>query len=687
MPTLLLEVGTEELPASFVHSALEQWQTTIPNQLQDLGIPVERVRVLGTPRRLALILEGLPERQPDRLELIKGPPAQGGDGQGSWSAAAQGFARKQGVDLTDLKVQQTDKGAFVFAHKRTAGQGIAAVLTPILPTWITGLKGERLMRWGSGDLKFPRPIRWLVCLLGDQVLPLRLENLLADRLTWGHRVLHPQPIALAQAEDYETALQQAGVIPDPDRRRTQIQTQVQTLADKVGGIPGIPEELLGEVTQLVEWPNGVLGQFETRFLGLPPALITMVMTRHQRYFPVYDAAHPDRLLPYFVTISNGDPAKAEVIAAGNSRVIRARLADADFFYREDQKIPLADRVPQLAKVTFVEELGSLRAKVERIEQVAEGLGLALGLEEGLRAEVRRTAHLCKADLVTQMVYEFPELQGVMGADYARRQGESDQVAQGIADHYAPHPTTITGAVVGLADRLDTLVGLFHLGRIPSGSSDRFALRRAANTVIQILWERQWRLSLLESLELARQAYGIPVVPESLLEFFGQRLRALLQDERGFAYDLVNAVLPETDAPLRQQALADPLQLLERAQTLHHWRQSGLLAQVYAAVTRCVRLANQGSLGLEVWDPQGVVDRLSQPAEEALFRACRALAATMGDLEALGQALVQLAPVVEQFFQEVLVMDPDPQLRQQRLNLLGIIRNHSRRLGDWLALVM
>ncbi len=684
MATLLLEVGTEELPASFVRSAMEQWQSLIPNQIQELGIPAASLRLFATPRRLAVLLSQLPERQPDRLEILKGPPAQPGDGQGSWSAAAQGFARKHGVSLGELQIQTTEKGAFVFAQKRTAGKPLADVFLPLLPSWITSLKGERLMRWGAGELKFPRPIRWLTCLLDDQVLPIALENVVADRLTWGHRVLHPQPIALSHAEDYEQALEQAGVMADPHKRQELIHKDVVQAARNQAGYAWIPENLLAEVTQLVEWPTAVVGQFDPLFLDLPAPVITMVMTSHQRYFPVY--ADPDytQLLPYFITVSNGDPDKSAGIAAGNSRVIRARLADADFFYREDQKTPLQDRIPQLAKVTFVEELGSLADKVNRITQLCQGLGDLLHLDGATQALIQRTAQLCKADLVTQMVYEFPELQGVMGSDYARLQGEHPLVAQGIAEHYAPHPTSITGAVVGMADRLDTLVGLFHLGRIPTGSSDRFALRRAANIVIGVVVQQQWHLSLLDSLDLAKTAYGIPQIPESLLEFFSQRLRAFLQEE--FTYDVVNAVLPEADLELRQVALGDPLHLLARAQTLQTWRENGTLATLYASVTRCVRLANQGSLAHDIWDPDAVVKALHLPAEQALWSACRRLPAT-NNLEELGQAFATMVPEIERFFAEVLVMDPDPEIRSQRLNLLGIIRNHSRRIGDWLALVV
>ncbi|GAB4217364.1 MAG: glycine--tRNA ligase subunit beta [Synechococcales cyanobacterium] len=693
MSTLLLEIGTEELPASFVDSAIEQWQQMIPSALHERGIPAPAIHIWGTPRRLAVLVSDLPAKQPDREDMVKGPPASLGFQEGQWTAAALGFARKQGVTADDLRIEDTDKGAFVFAHKQHMGQALADVLLPILPGWITGLKGERLMRWGSGELKFPRPIRWLVCLLDQQVLSFTLEGIPTDRRTWGHRILAPAPLDLATAEDYAPALRAAYVEVDPQARLRQIRSGVEQVAASVGGVADIPEALLTEVTQLVEWPTAVVGRFDPPFLTLPAALITMVMVTHQRYFPVYDAAQPQYLLPYFITISNGDPAKSEAIAAGNSRVIRARLADAAFFYREDQKTPLEQRVEQLAKVTFVEELGSIYDKVKRLQTLAQDLATILNVPSVQHRLIQRTALLCKADLVSQMVYEFPELQGVMGADYARREQEDPLVVQGIEQHYwplgagDPLPETITGAVVGLADRLDSLVGLFHLGRIPSGSSDRFALRRAANMIILVIWQRGWALSLLTALQAAADAYGIPMT-ESLAThlhgFFQQRFRSLLSEEHHVDYDLINTVLPDGDSDLLLAALRDPAALLHRVHLLRTWRDNGFLATVHAALTRCCRLANQGSLPLDVLDPTGLVDpaTLTLPAEHNLWEACQTLAdhATQ-PLETLEPVFAAMIPVIDQFFTDVLVMDPDPIVRQNRLTLIGLIRNHTRRLGD------
>ncbi|MFQ3613563.1 MAG: glycine--tRNA ligase subunit beta, partial [Cyanobacteriota bacterium] len=563
MVAYLLEVGCEELPASFVDSALQQWQTGIPASLAEAHLQAEQMQLFGTPRRLAVLLQGLPNQQPDRTLEVKGPPAQIAYQDGQLTATGEKFAQKQGVDPNSLEVRQVGKGSFVFAVQKVRGRPTAAVIQELAPSWITGLSGERLMRWACGDLKFPRPIRWLVSLWDDQVLPLLLPThegntkpgLVAGRISQGHRVLGPGAVILKQAESYSEQMQAAGVSPDPAVRQASIQAEVAKLAAQVNGEAQIPLALLREVVQLVEWPTAVLGRFEPEFLRLPAAVIETVMITHQRYFPVRDRRDPQKLLPYFITISNGHPEQSERIGAGNSRVVRARLSDARFFYEEDLRIPLAEKVERLEAVTFAEGLGSMRDKVERIRQISRQIALALNLEPQDQVLVDRTAQLCKADLVTQMVYEFPELQGIMGADYARQDGEPEAVAEGIEQHYWPLgagealPTSLTGRVVGWADRLDTLVGMFRLGRIPTGSSDRFALRRAANSVVLIAWDAEWALDVNQLLQRLVQEYaeGDADTLRALQEFLAQRLQTLLQEEKQIDYDLVKAVLGDPES--------------------------------------------------------------------------------------------------------------------------------------------
>ncbi len=723
MAAYLLEIGCEELPASFVDSALQQWQTAIPASLAQAHLQAEQMHLFGTPRRLAVLLQGLPLQQPDRTLEVKGPPVQLAYQDGRLTPAGEKFAQKQGVDPASLEVRQVGKGSFVFAVQRVRGRPTAAVLQELAPTWITGLSGERLMRWGDGDLKFPRPIRWLVSLWEDQVLPLLLPlregnpqlSLRAGRVTQGHRVLSPGAVTLTHAEGYCQQLQQAGVSPDPAARQASIQAQVAQLAAQVNGEAQIPPALLQEVVQLVEWPTAILGRFEAEFLRLPAAVIETVMIKHQRYFPIRDRQNPEALLPYFIAISNGDPKYSEQIGSGNSRVVRARLSDACFFYAEDRRLPLAEKVDRLAAITFAEGLGSMRDKVERIRHISRLLATALQLDAQEQALVDRTAQLCKADLVTQMVYEFPELQGIMGAHYARHDGEPEAVAAGIEQHYWPLgagedlPTTLTGRVVGWADRLDTLVGMFRLGQIPTGSSDRFALRRAANSLILIAWDAKWSLNLNQLLQQLVQDYaeGDPKTLRALQEFFLQRLQTLLQEEKRIDYDLVRAVVgdPESlktlDASASEQshlplrALSHlPLTLL-RAEYLQHLRATGELAELYPTLNRCARLASQGNLDYSVLDPAAAVDpqQLQQAAEKELYAACQRIyeqgvgPALAGDFTPLVEAFQAAAPQVAQFFEAVLVMDPDPVCRTNRLNLLGLLRNQARLLGDMGAVVM
>ncbi len=725
MVAYLLEVGCEELPASFVDSALEQWRTGIPASLAEAHLQAEQMQLFGTPRRLAVLLQGLPTQQPDRVLEVKGPPAQVAYQDGRLTPAGEKFAQKQGVDPASLEIRQVGKGSFVFAVQRVRGRPTAAVLQELAPGWITNLSGERLMRWACGDLKFPRPIRWLVSLWDDQVLPLLLpthegnsmSGLVAGRVSRGHRVLGSQRVVLERAESYVRQMQAAGVSPDPAARAAHIQAEV---AKQVQGEAQIPPSLLQEVVQLVEWPTAVLGRFEPEFLRLPVAVIETVMITHQRYFPVRDSRDPEKLLPYFITISNGDPEQSERIAAGNSRVVRARLADARFFYEEDRRIPLAERVERLQAVAFAEGLGSMRDKVERIRHISRLIAAALNLDPQEQALVERTAQLCKADLVTQMVYEFPELQGIMGADYARQDGEPEAVAEGIEQHYWPLgagealPTSLTGRVVGWADRLDTLVGMFRLGRIPSGSSDRFALRRAANSLVLVAWEAGWSFdfnSLLQRVvqdyavrASGPQAFGEVHTLQTLQEFLAQRIQTLLQEEKRIDYDLVRAVVGDPEsvkaedpqkAELTLRALGNlPLTLL-RAEYLQHLRATGELADLYPTLNRCARLAAQGDLDYAVVDPAAAVDpgQLQEAAERELYEACQKVyrlgvePALRGDLVPLVEALQAAAPQVARFFEAVLVMDPDPLRRANRLNLLGLLRNQSRLLGDMGAVVV
>ncbi|MFN5955312.1 MAG: glycine--tRNA ligase subunit beta [Dolichospermum sp.] len=713
MPAFLLEVGTEELPAGFLSDAIVQWKSRIPHSLATHNLPDAVVEVYGTPRRLAVLITGLPSQQADREEEIKGPPAQAAFKDGQPTKAAIGFASKQGVDISALEIRPTEKGDFVFVNKQIPGRPIADILTELVPQWVWNLEGKRLMRWGHGDGRFSRPIRWLVTLLDGEILPLQLENgakiVKSNRISRTHRVLHPEPVSISHATEYVKTLASGFVNVPPENRGEIITNQVKAAAEKLGGYTPIYPELLAEVVNLVEYPTAVIGQFEEEFLKLPKEVITEVMVSHQRYFPVFKNAECQELLPNFITISNGDPTKSDIIAVGNGRVIRARLADGRFFYEADVSKPLESFLPQLEKVTFQEDLGSVRAKVERIVKNAEKISDQLQLNPIQSQNIQRAALLCKADLVTQMVYEFPELQGIMGEKYALASGEDPEVAKAIFEHYLPRnaddifPQTLTGQIVGLADRLDTLVSIFGLGLIPTGSSDPFALRRAANAIINITWLANLPINLQSLLEYTATNFAVDFrkdrmgLIKTLREFFFQRIRTLLQDEKQIDYDLVNAVLGENDPEYTERALVDLLDVRDRAIYLQKIRQDGTLDKIYETVNRSTRLAAQGNLDLETLEPQTLInpELFQKKSESAFYNALVELvpqtqaAQQNRDYQLLVTALTKIAPTVGTFFDgedSVLVMDPNPDIKQNRLNLLGLLRNHGRVLADFGAIV-
>ena len=712
MSDFLLEVGTEELPADFVSSAISQWQAKIPQSLSEEFVTPAAIEVYGTPRRLAVLIKDIPQRQPDREEEIKGPPAKAAFKNGQPTKAAEGFARKQGIAVSDLEIRDTPKGEFVFVKKQIVGRAVTEILQELCLQWITGLEGRRFMRWGDGELRFPRPIRWLVALLDSDVLPLELvngsETIKSDRTSRGHRVLHPQLVSIPQANAYVEAMGSAYVTVNLEARKQKIKEEIAAEASIVNAIPQINPDLLEEVANLVEYPTAVTGKFESEFLELPTEVITTVMVTHQRYFPIHQQDNPDTLLPNFITISNGDPASKSVIAEGNGRVIRARLADAQFFYKADCDEPLETYLPQLETVTFQEDLGSMRDKVDRIIDVANSISEQLDVDPKQCSEIENTALLCKADLVTQMVYEFPELQGVMGEKYALVSGESQTVAKGIFEHYLPRgaddvmPQTLNGQVVGIADRLDTLVSIFGLGMIPTGSSDPFALRRAANAIVNIIWDADLPINLDQLIEQCAADFlachsdrDSPVA--ALQEFFIQRIRTLLQDEKNIDYDLVNAVLGEGDSEYTARALENLLDVRERAIFLQLIRDNNQIDQIYETINRSTRLAAKGDLAPQYLDPKELVnpELFEQSSERAFYDVLVELvpqtqaAQTQHNYQLLVDNLAKIAPIVSNFFDgedSVLVMAENPDIKRNRLNLLGLLRNHARVLADFGAIV-
>ena len=714
MSDFLLEVGTEDLPAGFVSDAIRQWEKMIPASLAAEALTNDRVQIYGTPRRLSVIVTNLPDRQIDRVEEKKGPPAAAAYKDGQPTPAAMGFAKKQGVDISSLELRPTDKGEFIFITKTIAGRDTREILTELIPQWIFKLEGKRLMRWANGELKFPRPIRWLVTLWNNDILPIEIVNgedvVKSDRVSYTHRVLHPEPVSVVSAAQYLKTLADGYVNVDQNQRKVDIQQQIQAVATKMDGIAEIYPDLLAEVVNLVEYPTAIVGKFDEEFLQLPPEVITTVMVTHQRYFPIFKDETKQELLPNFITISNGDPAKSDIIAAGNGRVVRARLADGQYFYNADLSQLLVDYLPKLDTVTFQADLGSVRLKVDRIVRNASSIGSQLNLSPEQCQHIDRAALLCKADLVTQMVGEFPELQGIMGSKYAIANGESTEVATAIFEHYLPRnaedslPQTLTGQIVGIADRLDTLVCIFGLGMLPTGSSDPFALRRAANAIVNIVWNANLGINLerlinriVTEFQQIRTQVNPAELTQQLQDFFIQRLRNLLQEDHHIDYDLVNAVLGENDPEYTQRALTDLLDTRDRAVFLQQIRDNGTLAQIYPTVNRSSKLAAQGNLDTQQLVPTQVVQTslFQKSSEQAVYDGLIALepqtkaAQASRNYQQLIDAMAQLTPAISSFFDgedSVLVMDSNPEIKTNRLNLLGLVRNHARVLADFGSIV-
>lgn len=683
------------MPARILPSTLEQMEELTARLLHEERLSYHGLTAFATPRRLALYITELAEVQQELVREIKGPPAKAAfDAEGKPTRAALGFAENQGVKVDELEVRQLPAGAYVFAVKREAGRPTLSALPAILKRVVEELAFPRPMRWGDLEIRFIRPIRWLLALFGAEVVPLELAGLKADRFTYGHRFLAPGPHRVDLPQDYFRVLEQNYVIADHRRRRQMVWEKVVNLAREEGGIIQEDPELLEEITFLVEYPAAVCGRIEEKYLQLPREVVTTPMREHQRYFPVWDP-QGERLLPLFIAVHNGTEDHLDNIRRGYEKVLKARLADATFFYQEDRKAPLASKVPKLEHILFQENLGTMLAKVIRLKKLSLYFARTLDLPEKLWPLVERTAELAKADLVTSMVYEFPELQGIMGSHYAALDGEQEEVCRGIRQHYWPRfggdrlPDSLSGMAVGLADRMDTLVGCFASGLIPTGSQDPFGLRRHAQGVVAMAVELNLKFSLEEAITTAYQIYEdshirlprtLTQVKEDLLGFFRARLEHLL-GEKGIRYDVAEAVLA-----VGWDDLADAYQ---RARDLEAFRRQGEFAALHTAFTRAFNLARQAKEGGAVFVEPG---QLKEEAEQELYRALTTVkeatrpCLSRGDyLGALNQ-MVALREPIDTFFDRVLVMAPEPEVRRNRLALLQEITDLVLKVADFSRLI-
>ncbi|MEW5791992.1 MAG: glycine--tRNA ligase subunit beta [Pseudomonadota bacterium] len=683
---LVLEIGCEEIPAKDQQPLARALGDSLLAALGEAQIAAGECQTFAAPRRLAVLLRHVAGEQAAR-ELIKRGPAvdRAFDTVGNPTPALQGFARANGVEVTQLERMTLDKGEFLVYRQVEAGRPTAQVLPELIAQVVSHLPLRKRMRWGSSQASFVRPVQWLLARFGEEVLPLHCFELAAGGVSYGHRVMHPQAVAVTEPADYAACLLEAKVMADFDARRARIGEEVRHLAAELGGVALMPETLLDEVTGLVEWPVVLAGAFEETYLAIPPEVLTTVMIQHQRYFPVLRGADGKALLNRFIFVANLESRDPVAVIHGNSRVLRARLADADFFWNEDRKRPLAARRPELEQVLFQQGLGSLLDKSERLVRLAPMLAGAVRADA---EAVRRAAELCKCDLLTGMVGEFPELQGIMGGYYARHDGESAAVSAAIGGHYAPAgradaiPLDAGAQALSLADKLDTLAGFFGLGQIPSGDRDPFALRRAALGILRILLEGEIVLDLPAAIEAAAAAYGSLLAGRTagfeaqLFEFFLERLRVFFREE-GFAPDLVEAVLS-----LRP---GDPLDARSRLEALSRFR-SRPEAEALAAANK--RIGN--ILRKEGITETGAVrvELLREDAENALWTAWQALQAPAEALLAVGDygpaldLLAGLRGPVDRFFDEVMVMAEDPALRANRLALIGTLRGAFLRIADF-----
>jgi glycyl-tRNA synthetase len=681
--TLLLEIGTEELPAGDLTSALQQLEHAVPHLLNELRLAHGPVHVAGTPRRLVIVVEAVAPHQASQESAVKGPPASRAyDAEGRPTQAALGFARSRNVDVSELEVRELDGGQYVVAVVREGGRPASEVLTAALPGLIASLTFDMSMRWNASGVAFSRPIRWFVALLGKAVLPFSYAGVQSGRVTQGLRPYGSPAIEIEEASGYWQAMADHHIMVDVHERQQIIREQAQALAAEVDGVIADDPALLEEVANLVEWPTPLLGHFEEAYLELPADILITVMKKHQRYFAVFGAPGTRRagqLLPSFVAVRNGDHENLPIVQLGNQEVIRARFADAKFFYQNDVRQHLACFVPALERLTFQEKLGSMLDKVKRLERLAPRLGETLNRPPAELMTLQRAANLCKADLVTQMVVEMTSLQGIMGRAYAMRSGEPQEVADAILEHYLPRfagdklPTSLPGIILGLADRLDSLAGLFAVGLEPSGTKDPFALRRAALGIVQVLVESRLHFDLRQAIQEAARLLPIPAdesIQAAVLDYIAQRLRGMLMDE-GLRYDVVDAVLAE-----RQY---DPYMAAETAYRLNEWVQRDDWMALLNAYARCVRIVRSEETRYPV-QPERFVEKASKALYDALRKA-QALIPERPTVDQVLRAIQTLIPAINAFFDQVLVMDPDPSLRENRLGLLQEIASLPQGIAD------
>ena len=678
---LLFEIGAEEIPAGFMPNILGQLKTLAETKLNDAHLPFESIATYGTPRRLALIVKGLADTSAEISERHKGPSASiAYDADGNPTKAAIGFARGKGLDVADLVVED----GYIYAETKTAGVPAKDIVTDMLPQLIIGLNFPKSMHWGNLDAKFVRPVRWLVALLDEEVIPVEFATVKSGNVTRGHRFLGADEITIKNAASYVDTLKENFVMVDQDARRELISKQLHNIAASKNASIVWDDDLLEEINYLVEWPTALCGGFEESYLALPDAAIITPMKDHQRYFPLVD--QDGKLLPMFLTVRNGSDHSIEVVQAGNERVLRARLDDAKFFFNEDRKKPLIDRQDGLTKIVFQEGLGNLADKTERLLKLGRVFGEECGLHEDATVVLERATELAKTDLTTGMVTEFTELQGVMGKEYALLDGESPEVAEAIFEQYLPRfagdvlPQTEAGKVLSIIDKVDNIVATFSRGLIPTGSQDPYALRRQTIGILNILLGSEWNISLRPIFKASMELLNVAAdKQEELLsqveEFFTLRLKNIFLD-REVPHHVIDLLLSNNEL-----SVADAEGLVN-ALLANRIDENVELVQAYTRMYNLVKDVEYTGVNS---------DLLKEDAEKALFEAAsKASEASLaaweaGDYAAVVAVPATLVPTINQFFEDVMVMDKDEAIKANRLQLVRLAYSVMAIIGDISAL--
>ncbi len=686
MAELILEIGTEEIPSDYLDNALADLKQMAETALHENRIAVSvPLETQGSPRRLVLIGRDVAEKQEDGVQEVTGPPKKAAfDQDGNPTRAALGFAKKQGVSVEGLEIVQTPKGEYLFVSRRIPGRAAKEVLSEIFPQLIADIPWPKSMRWGSGSFSFVRPVHWIVALLDGQVIPFEIAGIQSGNRTRGHRFMSAGVIEIGGLQDYLEKMEKASILIDRDARREKVREVVRKAADSVSGSPAQDPELLGTVTNLVEFPSAVCGSFDREFLHLPDPVLVTPMKKHQKYFAVRD--DQGRLMPHFVAVNNTVTRDEEVVKKGHERVLRARLADADFFFKEDRKRPLADRLEDLKEVIYQAELGTSYAKVQRFTAVGEFLGDRVAPD--LKDAIRLAAMLCKCDLVTEMVMEFPSLQGVMGREYARLDGHPEEVCVAIEEHYLPTraggelPASPVGAIVGVADRLDTIAGCFAINQEPTGAADPYAIRRHALAVIRIMEEKGWEVSLAEliarALDLLKGVVSFDegLIAGKILEFFRERFRNMML-RQGHKADLIEAVISTNfDQLARLRSRMDQLQ--DFMEGTAEFSSLVLTAKRVNNILKNQAVTREVDAGL-----------FKEPCEEELWNAFQGLREEVKKLlqggnysEAL-HTLIRLRQPVDTFFDGVEILKKDdPRLMENRIGILQQISELFLRVADF-----